>query len=140
MNTGLRNTAGIVVMDPGSWLRSARDDSFGTRGSLFSLVQPYILVAVAVVGAVDHDGHALDVGMPAGRLPHVQDDRPRHVFLNLLVDLPDELLALLRIALHRLLVEQLLQLLVAIMGVIALGSAGVILVKSLIGIVDGVAG
>src|SRR5262249_52768166 len=74
-----------------------------------SLVQPYVLVAVAVVGAVDHDRHALDVRLPAGRGAGMQDDRPRHVLLELLVDLPDELLALLDVGLHRLFVEELLE-------------------------------
>src|SRR5713101_9936609 len=47
-----------------------------------SLVQPHVLVAVAVVGAIDHHGHAFEVRLPAGPLPGVEDDRPRHVLLQ----------------------------------------------------------
>jgi hypothetical protein len=70
----------------------------------------------------------------------VEDDRPRHVLLQLLVDLPHQLLALVDVGLLRLLVEQLLDLLVAVVGVVALRAAGVVLVERLVGIVDGVAG
>src|SRR5207248_6081220 len=43
-------------------------------------VQPEVLVAIAVVDAVDHHGHALDLWMAAGHLARVEDDRPRDVF------------------------------------------------------------
>src|SRR5262249_59387260 len=42
-----------------------------------SLFQPHVLVAVAAVVAVDHHGQAMDVGLPAGRGPPVEDDRAR---------------------------------------------------------------
>src|SRR6185437_9259103 len=109
-------------------------------GGLDLLVQPHVFVTIAVIGAVHHDRYALDIGLPAGRLAAVEDDRSRDVFLQLLVDLPDELLALADIGLLRLLVKQLLDLLVAVIGVVPLGAAGVILVEGLVRIVDGVAG
>ena len=59
------------------------------------LVQPHVLVTIAVIGAVHHDGDALDIGLPAGALAGVEDDRTGDVLLQLLVDLPDQLLALL---------------------------------------------
>ena len=70
----------------------------------------------------------------------MEDDRPRDVFLQLPVDLPDQLLALVDVCLFRLLVEQLLDVLVAIVGVIPLRAAGIVLVERLVGLVDGVAG
>src|SRR3981081_4466021 len=57
-------------------------------------VQPHVFVAIAVVGAVHHDGDALDIGLPARTLAAVEDDRPGDVFLKLLVDVPYQLLAL----------------------------------------------
>jgi hypothetical protein len=70
----------------------------------------------------------------------VEDDRTSDVLLQLLVDLPDQLLALLDIRFLRLLVEQLLDVLVAVVGVVALGAAGIVFVERLVGIVDRVAG
>src|SRR5262245_32021091 len=70
----------------------------------------------------------------------MRDDRPRYVLLQLLVDLPNQLLALFQIRFRRLLVELLLELLVAIVRVIALRSAAVILVEVLVRIVDRAAG
>src|SRR5579883_3537287 len=95
-------------------------------------VEPDILEPIAIVGAVDHHGDAVQSGLPAGRRAAIEDDRPRHILLELLVDLPGEALALLAIALHRLRIEQLLDILVAVLRVVALGAAGVILVEGLI--------
>ena len=75
-------------------------------------------------------GEAFHVRLPAGAGADVQDDRPRHVLLQLAVDLPHQLLALLEVGLRRLLVEQLLELLVAVVGVVALRPAGVVLVEA----------
>src|SRR5664279_6016487 len=104
------------------------------------LIQPYVLVAIAVIGAVGHDGDAFDIGLPARRRVGMEDDRPGHVFLKLLVDVPDQLLALGNVGLLGLLVEQLLDLLVAVVGVVAFRAAGVVLVERLVGIVDRIAG
>src|ERR1022692_645012 len=105
-----------------------------------SLIQPDVLVAIAVVGAVALDRHVLDVRLPAGAGTGVEQDRPRPILLNLLIDLPDQLFALREIGFGRLLIEQLLQVLVAVMRVVALGPAGVVLIKGLVGIVDAVSG
>ncbi len=70
----------------------------------------------------------------------MEDDRTRDVLLQLLVDLPDQLFALLDIGLFRLLVEQLLDVLVTIVGIVPLRAAGVVLVERLVGLVDGIAG
>src|SRR5437870_2535071 len=51
-----------------------------------SPVEPHILKAPAVVDAVDHDRQPLDRRMPARCSDVVEDDRPRAVLLQLLVD------------------------------------------------------
>src|SRR5437016_5701177 len=91
-------------------------------------VQPDVLVAIAVVDAVDHHGHALDLWMAAGHLARVKDYRPRDVFDQPALDLPDQFLALLRVRLHRLLFDQIIDLGIAVAGVVALRAADVILV------------
>ena len=102
--------------------------------SLF--VQPHVLVTIAVIRAVHHDGDALDIGLPAGAPVAVEDDRTSDVLLQLLVDLPDQLLALLNVRFLRLLVEQLFDVLVAVVRVVPLRAAGIVLVEGLVGIVD----
>src|SRR5262249_56214787 len=82
----------------------------------------------------------LSRGLPAGPPGAGEEERPPPVLRVLLVDLPDELLALLRVGLLRLLAEQLLQVLVAVVRVVALRAAGVVLIEALVGIVDAVAG
>src|SRR5882672_3354423 len=104
------------------------------------LIQPHILVAIAVIRAVHHDGDALDVRLPARALAAVEDDRAGDVFLKLLVDFPNQLLALGDVGLLGLLVEQLLDVLVAIVGVVPFGIAGVVLIERLVRIVDRVSG
>src|SRR6516225_11674198 len=103
------------------------------------LVQPHVLVTIAIIGAVHHDGDALDIGLPARAPAAVEDDRTSDVLLQLLVDLPDQLLALLDIRFLRLLVEQLFDVLVAVVRVVPLRAAGIVLVEGLVGIVDRVA-
>ena len=104
-------------------------------------VEPDVFEAPAVVDAVDHHRQALDVGLPAGRGAVVKDDRPGAVLLQLAVDLPDQLLALLadrapsiagrtacraRDCSSRCMLRS--------------GAAGVVLVELLVGIVDAAAG
>src|SRR3954471_4281734 len=93
-----------------------------------SFIHPHALVTDAVVGRVGHDGHVLHVGRPAGALVGVIEDRPRHVRLQLLVELPGELLAFGGIYLLRLRVELRLQVLVAVIGIVALRAAAEIFV------------
>src|SRR5262245_59725649 len=106
------------------------------RASFESMLEPDVLEAPAVVGAVRHDRDPLHPRRPAGRPARMQDDRSRYVLLQLSVDLPNQLLALFQIRFRRLQVEQLLELLVAIVSVIALRSAAVILIEVLVRIVD----
>src|ERR671920_1488530 len=95
---------------------SALPSRGGMAPSVALLVEPHVLEAEAVVGAVDHLRVVLDVRAPAGRLLRVQDDRAGDVLGELLVDVPHELLAGLDVRLGRLLVEERVELLVAVAG------------------------
>src|SRR5258708_36561270 len=68
-------------------------------------VQPGVFEAPAVVDAVDHDRQPFDVWLAATRGAVVKDDRPGAVFLQLAVDLPYQLFALLAVGFHRLPLE-----------------------------------
>src|SRR5690606_39591951 len=103
----------------GRGVRTAHPALLG-RASYRLLFEPDVLVAEAVIGAVRHRGQVLDPRVEAGRRTGVEDDRTRRIFLQLLVDLPNQLLALLDVGFGRLLVEQLLQLRIAIVRVVAL--------------------
>src|SRR6516164_5201974 len=108
----------------------------GSNAEIGLLVEPDVLEAPAVEDAVDHHPQTLDSRLPAGGEPQVIDDRPRLVLLQSSVDLPHQPLALLLVALHRLLLEHFLQLGIAIPGVVPLRAAGVILIELRIGVVD----
>src|SRR5947208_8609019 len=69
-------------------------------------LEPHIFHAVAVVDAVHHRRVALDVGMPARAGAVVVNHRARHILSQAALDLPYKLLAFLLVGLHRLLVEQ----------------------------------
>src|SRR5438105_15151383 len=99
-----------------------------------SAVEPPIFHAPAIVLAVDHDRRTLQLRLPAGRGAEMIDDRPRAVLLQFLVNLPNQPLALLLVGLDRLFFVQLLELAVAIAGVVALRAATVILIELLVGV------
>src|SRR6516162_2208451 len=105
-----------------------------THRSLF--VEPGVLEAPAIVIAVDHHRVAFEIGLPAGRRHRVEDGRSGRVLGELALDFPDDLLALVRVGLARLPVDQPVDLSTAVAGVVALGAAGEILVELLIGIVE----
>src|SRR5438094_7811477 len=98
-------------------------------GDTRSAVEPPIFHAPAIVLAVDHDRDVFHLRLPARRGAEVIDDRARAIFLQFLVDIPDQALSLLLVGFRRLLLEQLLELAVAIAGVVALRAAAVILVE-----------
>src|SRR5215204_7625522 len=103
-------------------------------------VHPDVFHAPAVVDAVRHDRQTLDVGLPAVAGRRVEDDRASSVLGKLLLDFPDQRLALVLVGLHRLLVDHLVELGVAVFVVVALRTAHVVLVEILVGLVDAVAG
>src|SRR6516162_8826934 len=74
------------------------------------IVEPDVFHAPAVEDAVDHYRPPLDMGLPTGCATVVKDDRPRTVFRQLPLDLPHQLLALLRVGLDGLLIDQLVDL------------------------------
>ena len=100
------------------------------------LVEPDVFKTGAIVNAVDHADQTVDVWPPAGDAGHVQDVRARVFFDQLLLDLPNQLPPLTGVGFLRLPVDQLVNRLVAISGVIAQGAAFVIFVELRIGIVD----
>src|SRR5579883_1609981 len=113
--------------------REAAAAKIGAKGGVAvnpaSPIEPYLFHPPVIIDAIDLQLDPLDFRPPASRRPHVVQDRAHDVFLQLAVDLPNELSALL-------LVGQLVQLGVAVMRVIAVGSAHVILIKILIGVVE----
>src|SRR5205809_183252 len=60
----------------------------GMHGIIHLLVEPDILHAPAVEGAVDHDRQALDIGALAGAAAAVENDRPHIVVGQLALDRP----------------------------------------------------
>ena len=66
----------------------------------------------------------------------MSNDRLHDVFLQLLVYLPNKAPAFFLIGLHRLLVEPAFKFAIAIARVVALGTAGIVLVELLVGVVD----
>jgi hypothetical protein len=74
--------------------------------------------------------------LPAGGAARVEDHRPDGFLGQPLLDLPNQLLALFLVGLHRLLIDQLVDLRAAIPAIVPLGAAHVILVKGLVRIVD----
>ena len=103
-------------------------------------VEPHILHAPAVEQAVDHDRQSLQLRLPAGRKAVVVKDRPSTIVLQFFVYLPNEMPTLLLIGLHGLLIEQLVDLGIAVAGVIAVRTAGVILIELRVGVVHPGAG
>src|SRR6202047_740973 len=77
-------------------------------------VEPNVLHAPAVEDAVDQHRQPLHPRLPARRAAAVIDDRPGAVLRQLPFDLPYELLPILPIGFHRLLVDQLVHVRVAI--------------------------
>src|SRR5262244_1691878 len=101
-----------------SWRREAAETRSFTRSRL--AVEPDVFHAPAIVLAVDHDGQTLDLRLHTSCQARVVDDRPRPVFLQSLVNLPNQAPALFPIGDRRLLDEQFFQLRIAIAGIIAL--------------------
>src|SRR5712671_3885115 len=82
-------------------------------------VEPHVFEAPAIVDAVDHDRQTLDPGLPAGAAGRVKDDRPDRSFRQYPFELPDDPLALLRVHLHRLLIDEFVELRITVSCIIA---------------------
>ena len=80
----------------------------------------------------------LEVGLPAGGRGRIKNRWPRAVFGQLPFDFPDQAFALVVVGFHRLLIDQLVDFLAAITGVVALGAAGEVLVELLVRIVESI--
>src|SRR6516162_7332347 len=117
-----------------------RRSSFSPRFSSWIFVDPDVFHTKIVDDAVDHHRPTLYLRLPTIREPIVKDDRPRTVLRQFPFDLPHQLLAFSFVVFYRLLVEHLFELGIAIAGVVACGTAGVIFIKLLVGIVDAAAG
>src|SRR5215472_16065466 len=70
-------------------------------------LEPHVFHAPTVVLAVDHDGQPFELSLHASCCAGVVDDWARRILLQFLVDLPNEVPALLLIGHRRLLDEQL---------------------------------
>src|SRR6516164_5508748 len=112
-----------------------------TRPIVWGLfVEPDVFQAKIVDDAVDHHCPIFDPRLPAIGEAVVKNNRPRPVIGQLSLDLPHQLLALIRLGLDRLPIEQVFELGIAIAGIVARRAAGVVLVELLVGIVDAAAG
>src|SRR3984893_15487580 len=99
-------------------------------------VQPDVLVAPAVVDAIDHDGQPFHPGLPTGSAARVEDDRTSAVLGQPHFDFPYQLFAFVLIGLRRLAVDQLVDLQAALGGIVPLRTTDIIFVELLIRIVD----
>ena len=94
-----------------------------------TLLEPKALEAVAVVDAVNHSGQPVQSRPPADRRLIVEQDGTRVVFDQLPFNLPHQFLALIDIDLRRLLVDQLVDLGIAVAGVVAQRAGIIVLIK-----------
>src|SRR6516165_5586439 len=92
------------------------------------IVEPEVFEALTVVDAVDHQGQPLQRGRSADRSARKEDHRPSVVLDQFSLDLPDQLLALPKISLDRLLIDQLIDVRVAVGRVITGRAAGIVFV------------
>src|SRR3546814_17269392 len=104
--------------------RSTRTDTLFPYTTLFRSSPP-------VIDAVHLDGVVLHLRVPAAHGDGMIQGGPRHILLELAVDLPDDLPALLLICRRGLRFEQRFYLLVAVSGIVANRIAGVVLIEVL---------
>ena len=101
-----------------------------------AIVEPDVFHPPAVIDAVGHQGQVLDPGLPAGGARRVEQHWAHSRLGEYALDAPYDLLALDRVGFHRLLVHQLVELVVAVSGIVPQRAAHVILVEHLVGVVD----
>src|SRR5439155_2315267 len=129
------------------WPRQKRTPSLACGGGLGCglpgarlFIQPRLLETPAVKDAVDLGRDPVHPRVMAGGEVVAPDDRAGGVLGQLLVDLPDQLLALLLVRFDRLLLVHLFEFGVAIVGVVALRTARVMLEEIGVRVVDPAAG
>src|SRR5277367_278342 len=117
-----------------SWFETALCASSPWGKNLF--IQPHVLEAQIVVLAVVVGVKILHIRLPAiaGRAP--QNARTRGVIDQKMLDLPDQLGPLVAVQFARLRRQQLVDVGVTVLGIIALGLAGIILDDIAVGVVD----
>src|SRR5262252_1527689 len=149
-----RLTAGVAMASKGSGMSAPSRDRRGSAPMVGSrprgvnaasgleaslLVQPHVLHAAVVVERVVGD-QALHVGPLREVLLPPGQHGTRHLGLEAALDLPHELEALRAVELLRLLVDQLVRLLIAVVGVVARGAALVVLEEVGVGVVEAARG
>ena len=93
------------------------------------LVEPHVVETPVVVERVVVQDETLDVWLPAQASYALGHDRPGLVLCKLSLNRLDQLASVLQIGLPRLLVNQLLDLGITILGIVALRAAGVAFVE-----------
>src|SRR5215469_2814034 len=111
-----------------------RTGSAGTALRYRLLVEPDVLHTPAVGNAVDHDRQPFHIGLPAAATSIVKDDRAGTVLGELPFDFPNQSSARLLIGLSRLLIDQLVDLRIAVAVVVQISAAPVEQVKVLVGV------
>src|SRR5262249_34577864 len=101
-------------------------------------VEPDVFHPPPVVDAIDHWGVPLHIGLPTSPGTVVPEDRSGRVFRQLPFDRPDQFLALILVEFHRLPVDHLVDLRIAVAVIVSFGPASALLVHRLIGVVDAV--
>src|SRR6202022_3607852 len=107
--------------------------SISSSPSSHLFVEPDVLHAPIVDDTVDHHRPALYRRLPAIGEAVVEDDRAGPVLCQLSFDLPHQLPTRSRVGFHRLPIEQLFELGIAIAGVVAWRTTAVVLVQLLVG-------
>src|SRR4051794_38558692 len=103
-------------------------------------IQPDILKAPTIEAAVDHDREAFHVGLSTGCAARVEDDRAHPTFVQLALDLPDQLPARTCIRDGRLAFDQLIDIRVTIAVRIRRAVAAIVLEEIGVWVIDAVGG
>ena len=106
-----------------------------SHGATPLLAKRDVFHAPAVEEAVDQQRQPLYMRPPAGSATIVEDDRPGDVFGQFSLDLPHQLLALFRVGLARLPIDQLVNLGAAVAIIVQLAAAPVEQAENLVGVV-----
>src|SRR6202011_4824886 len=111
---GRSGTSPACKRDANTRARTTREAHAAPLTTSPSLVEPHVLAAIAGIDRIDHQGHSLDVRLPAGAAAGIEDDRTRDVLGQLALDRPGHFVAAALVGFHRQLVDQSIDLGVAI--------------------------